>query len=255
MSVPQIINRTWLRRKIIFRSYFIQSMWNYRSFLGAGFLYCLMPLMKILYHSKEDQRDFLRRHSGFFNAHPYLATYALGVAMRVEEEIAGGDREAAERLSRLKTLMISLLGARGDHLFWFSLKPSTLLMGTALLIYSDAPWMIALSLTCIFLIYNIPHVHIRNCGLREGYEQGMEVYRCFSRERFEKMRILYLLVGTLAYLLIVVTIGVQFWHLGMSYMLSFLLTAPVAFLLYRFTNNVYVVCIVAFVINLLLALT
>ena len=79
-----------------------------------------------------------------------------GIALRVEEQIAEGDLEAADRLARLKTLVISLLGARGDHLFWFSLKPSVLLMGTALLLYCTADWNIALGLVCVFLIYNIP---------------------------------------------------------------------------------------------------
>jgi hypothetical protein len=65
-----------------------------------------------------------RPASETFNANPYLATVAMGVALRMEEEIARGAAGAERRLTRLLRALRGSLGAIGDDLFWASWRPA-----------------------------------------------------------------------------------------------------------------------------------
>ena len=54
------------------RSLLVQGSWNYKSMLGLGFCYSIMPVIRI-FKTEQDRAAFVQRHLGFFNAHPYLA--------------------------------------------------------------------------------------------------------------------------------------------------------------------------------------
>ncbi len=55
--------------------------------------------------------SFLKRHLGFFNAHPFFASYALGAISRLEEDNPGNH----ELVDRFKNALIGPLGAIGDQ--------------------------------------------------------------------------------------------------------------------------------------------
>ena len=82
----------------------------------------------------------------------------------------------------------------------------------------------------------------------------MEVYRCFSRQRFESMRVGYLFVGSLAYILLVITLIMRYWDQGILNLVIVLLVAPISFVLYRVTSNIYLVCLAAAIVCGLLSL-
>ncbi|MBD3224490.1 MAG: PTS mannose family transporter subunit IID, partial [Caldithrix sp.] len=71
---------------IFFRSFLLQAGWNFKSMLSIGFVFALLPVAKRLYKTNEERKKFLLRHIGFFNAHPYFASYALGAIAKIEEE-------------------------------------------------------------------------------------------------------------------------------------------------------------------------
>jgi len=119
--------------RVFLRSFFVQSVWNYRSLISAGFGICLIPIVNRLYEDPKAKKAFLNRHLKFFNAHPYMASYALGVSIKLEEDFAAGDAEASQKLERLKKMLVSILGAVGDKLFWSVIKPFSLMVGVLLL--------------------------------------------------------------------------------------------------------------------------
>jgi len=66
------------RKKVWWRSQFLQGSWNYERMQNLGWAYSLIPAIKKLYTTKEDQAAALERHLEFFNTHPYVAAPILG---------------------------------------------------------------------------------------------------------------------------------------------------------------------------------
>lgn len=201
--------RKWDIFRVFLRSFFMQSVWNYRSLISVGFGVCLIPIVKRLYSDEQSRKEFLGRHLKFFNSHPYMASYALGVSIRLEEAFAAGETDACEKLERLKNLLISILGAVGDRLFWFTIKPFSLLAGvSALFLLSDSGFG-GLALAGAFLLYNIPHFYLRYNGILEGYEYGADIYKCFSNQRFRILRQAYIWTGAIAFVLFLIILIVK----------------------------------------------
>ena len=67
------------RKKVWWRSQFLQGSWNYERMQNLGWAYSLIPAIKKLYTNKEDQAAALKRHLEFFNTHPYVAAPIMGV--------------------------------------------------------------------------------------------------------------------------------------------------------------------------------
>mgnify|MGYP002261028570 CR=1 FL=1 len=76
------------RKKVWWRSQFLQGSWNYERMQHLGWAYSLIPAIKTLYTNKEDQAAALKRHLEFFNTHPYVAAPIMGVTLALEEEKA-----------------------------------------------------------------------------------------------------------------------------------------------------------------------
>ena len=115
--------------EIFFRSFFVQSGWNYKSLLSIGFCFAIVPVAKKLFKNDvKKYNQFVKRHLGFFNAHPYFTSYALGAVARLEEEIAVNNSSDAH-LEKFKNALIGPLGALGDQLFWATVKPATFTIG------------------------------------------------------------------------------------------------------------------------------
>ncbi|WP_032507065.1 PTS system mannose/fructose/sorbose family transporter subunit IID, partial [Streptococcus mutans] len=80
------------RRKVWWRSTFLQGSWNYERMQNLGWAYALIPAIKKLYKNKEDRAAALERHLEFFNTHPYIAAPILGVTLALEEEKSNGTK-------------------------------------------------------------------------------------------------------------------------------------------------------------------
>lgn len=78
------------RKKVWWRSTFLQGSWNFERMQNLGWAYTLIPAIKKLYTKKEDQIAALERHLEFFNTHPYVAAPVMGVTLALEEERANG---------------------------------------------------------------------------------------------------------------------------------------------------------------------
>ncbi len=228
--------------RVFLRSFFIQSLWNFRGLISVGFGVCLFPVLKRLYPGKGDQQErvaFLRRHLKFFNAHPYMASYALGVTIRLEEEAAAGAPDACQKLERLKDLLITILGALGDQLFWATIKPASLLVGTLGLIWFQDTSQRLATLAITFLLYNIPHFYIRYQGILDGYRKGLDVYQSFNSESFRQLRRFYLLLGGVALGALTVSLVWHFARQGWLPCGVFLAASLVAVVFERVSGNFY----------------
>lgn len=190
--------------RVFLRSFFIQSVWNYRSLISIGFGVALFPVVRRLYFEPEERRECLSRHLKFFNSHPYMASYALGVSAHLEEASANGDETACQKLERVKTLLVGTLGAVGDSLFWYRIKPFTLILGVAVLMLASDPVAAAVVLVGVFLLYNVPHIYLRWKGLVDGYDKGPQIIRDFPVQIFRKVGAFYRFIGIGGFILFLV---------------------------------------------------
>lgn len=120
------------RKKVWWRSTFLQGSWNYERMQNLGWAYALIPAIKKLYTSKEDQAAALQRHLEFFNTHPYVAAPIIGVTLALEEERANGAEIDDTAIQGVKIGMMGPLAGVGDPVFWFTVRPILGALGASL---------------------------------------------------------------------------------------------------------------------------
>ena len=238
--------------KVFFRSFFIQAFYNYQSMLAIGFCYALMPIGKKLFKNQEKRKKFYLRHLHFFNAHPYFSSYALGAISRLEEDQANDDNENYHKIERLKNALIGPLGAIGDQLIWFTIRPASILFGMAFILICKDIKLQLFILAILFIIYNIPHIYIRFSGIINGYRQGVNVYKLLTLQNFKFLRNIYRTTGALS-------IGILFCYSILTYSsenilygLIFLFSMVSAYLYKKFRQSFYGSILVPLVISVLL---
>ena len=150
------------------RSLTIQGSWNYRTMIGGGFAFAILPVLRELFEGPRLD-EAVRRHAEHFNAHPYLAGLALGATARLE-----ADGASQELLRRFKSAIKGPLGGMGDVLMWAAWLPTTVLIGLVAHFAGASPWVCVL----LFLLpYNAGHVALRLWGFRTGLRWGHDVGR------------------------------------------------------------------------------
>jgi len=164
---PELPTRT--RIAMFVRLLAIQGSWNYETLLGNGIGFCIEPALRLLpggIHTPAFHAA-LARESRYFNAHPYLASVAVGALARAEL-----DGESPERIERFRTALCGPLGSVGDRLVWAGWLPFCSLASLALFGLGAG----TLSVVGFFLLaYNVGHFALRIWGLNTGWTHGLRV--------------------------------------------------------------------------------
>jgi PTS system mannose-specific IID component len=160
----------WRTQASIFvRLLAIQGSWNYEILMGNGIGFCLEPALRRLPGGPHGAafKAAMARESRYFNAHPYLASVAVGALARAE--LAG---EPAERIERFRTALCGPLGSVGDRLVWAGWLPFCSLAALAIFGLGGGTWTVV----GFFLVaYNVGHLGLRAWGLRTGWTHGLRV--------------------------------------------------------------------------------
>jgi len=157
-----------VRISVILRSLLVQAAWNYRTMLGTGMAFALLPVLRYLHTDAEALDAALERHSVHFNAHPYLTPVALGALARMEV-----DGVQPEQIARFRDAVRGPLGALGDRLVWAGWLPMSALVGVAL-VHMVAP---VVGVVVFLVLFNILHLTLRIRGFHLGFEAGPELGR------------------------------------------------------------------------------
>jgi mannose/fructose/N-acetylgalactosamine-specific phosphotransferase system component IID len=149
---------------MLLRSFAIQGSWNYRTLIGCGFAFALMPVLRSLYQNRPDEyQNAIQRHTSVFNSHPYLAPMALGAVALLEQS------ESPAVIERFKAAVRGSLGSLGDRLIWAGFRPVCLLLAIIAFMVG-AGWA---TVTIGFLtLYNAGHIATRVWALRFGLRHG-----------------------------------------------------------------------------------
>src|SRR5207249_11887298 len=112
-------------------------------------------------------KQAMARESRYFNAHPYLASVAVGALARAEL-----DGEPPDRIERFRTALCGPLGSVGDRLIWAGWLPFCSLLALAVFGRGGSPVAV---LTTFLVSYNLGHFALRLWGLRTGWKNGLRV--------------------------------------------------------------------------------
>jgi mannose/fructose/N-acetylgalactosamine-specific phosphotransferase system component IID len=165
---------------LFWRMFFLQASWSFDRLQSLGFAFAMIPVLRRLYPGREEFSERLSAHMEYFNTQPYLASFVLGAAARLEEDRAMG-RVTADPADIKKTLMAPL-GALGDSFFWGALKPFAAAVAVATLL-GGARWAPLLYLA----VYNVAHIGLRAAFLAEGYRTRGDAVGLLSRYHLTRM--------------------------------------------------------------------
>ncbi len=172
----------WDRFNIFVRCFFVQASWNFKSLLGLGFSFCVIPLARRFCDTPEERSDFLKRHLEFFNAHPYFASWCVGAVTKLEEESIQKNWPDGSPITIFKDRLTGPLGAIGDQIFWTRIKPAASALGLCLALLLG--WI---AIPIYLVAYNGPHLYTRIKGMKLGYRKGFDLVSDLSIRRFQSI--------------------------------------------------------------------
>ena len=106
--------------KMVWRSLFLQASFNYERMQAAGWLFGILPGLEKIHTNKEDLSKSMKHNLDFFNTHPFLVTFVMGIILSLEQQKADTQTIRAVRVAAMGPL-----GGIGDAIFWFTLVPIT----------------------------------------------------------------------------------------------------------------------------------
>lgn len=153
--------------RVFLRSLLIQGSWNYRSLIGNGFAFAMLPVLRFIYRDRPAElQASIVRHTELFNSHPYLSPLALGAVSVLE------DAERPEVVQRFKSAVRGSLGTLGDRLVWAGWRPVCVLFALLLAALGTEWWFVVV---IFMVIYNTGHFALRWWSFRFGLMHGKHV--------------------------------------------------------------------------------
>jgi PTS system mannose-specific IID component len=175
---PYVSPLTWVT--VFTRMLAIQGSWNYETLIGNGIGFCVEPALRSLPGGVHGPafKAAMARESTYFNAHPYLASVAVGALARAE--LSG---VPAERIERFRIALCGPLGSVGDQLVWAGWLPFCSLVSLIVFGFGARP----LAVVLLFLVlYNAGHLALRGWGLHVGWTRGLGVASALGNPVFRR---------------------------------------------------------------------
>lgn len=164
--------------KMAWRSCFLQASFNYERMQAAGWLYSILPGLEKIHTDKDDLATSMTHNMEFFNIHPFLVTFAMGICLSLEQKKADIPTIRAVRVS-----LMGPLGGIGDALFWMTLVPILAGITSQMAIAGNVAGPIV-----FLLVFNIIQFAIRFGLMNWSYKMGtqaidalMENMKAFTR--------------------------------------------------------------------------
>lgn len=185
--------------RVIFRSFFLQASWSFERMQSLGFLFAVLPALRLLY-AGEGLAAACRRHLDYFNTHPFMAAPVLGTTLALEELEKRGE-PGYLGVTEFKKMVMAPYAAMGDALFWGGVRPVA--SGAALFFAIRGSLLAPI---VFLLLFNLPHLWFRCVGVTRGYALGLKVVEIVQKRRLPDIAIrlkegmVVLLGGLCAYL-------------------------------------------------------
>lgn len=148
--------------QMVWRSLFLQGSFNYNRMQACGWLYSIIPGLKSIHKNKEDLATSMTHNMEFFNTHPFLITFVMGIVLSLEEKKAD-----IQTIRSIRVAAMGPLGGIGDAIFWFTLVPIAAGIGANLSLSGSFMGPIV-----FLLIFNVVHFALRFWLMHWSYEVG-----------------------------------------------------------------------------------
>ena len=170
------------RFSVALRSTFLQGSWNYERMQNGGWCFAMIPAIKKLYTTKEEQIAALKRHLEFFNTHPYAASPVIGVTLALEEDRANGAPVDNAAIQGVKVGMMGPLAGVGDPVFWFTVRPILGALGASLAMGGSL-----LGPILFFVLWNVIRFAFMWYTQEFGYKVGTKITEDLSGGLLQKI--------------------------------------------------------------------
>ena len=170
------------RFSVALRSTFLQGSWNYERMQNGGWCFAMIPAIKKLYTTKEEQIAALKRHLEFFNTHPYVASPVIGVTLALEEDRANGAPVDNAAIQGVKVGMMGPLAGVGDPVFWFTVRPILVALGASLAMGGSL-----LGPILFFVLWNVIRFAFMWYTQEFGYKVGTKITEDLSGGLLQKI--------------------------------------------------------------------
>ena len=164
--------------KMVWRSLNLQASFNFERMQAAGWLWSILPGLEAIHSNKDDLSTSMTHNLEFFNTHPFLVTFVMGIVLSLEQNKADIPTIRAVRVAAMGPL-----GGIGDALFWFTLVP--IVAG----ISSDFALKGSIAGPLLFLaVFNIFQFAIRYWLMHWSYNLGTDAIGIFTANAKEFTR-------------------------------------------------------------------
>lgn len=164
--------------KMVFRSLFLQASFNYERMQSAGWLYGILPGLEKIHKDKDDLAASMSHNLEFFNTHPFLVTFVMGIILSLEQNKAD-----IQTIRAVRVAAMGPLGGIGDALFWFTLVPIVAGMTSNMALNGQiaAPFV-------FLIVFNVFQFAVRYILMHWSYKMGTNAIEIFTQNAKEFTR-------------------------------------------------------------------
>lgn len=173
---PQLDKKTL--NKMVWRSLFLQASFNYERMQAAGWLYSILPGLEKIHTNDEDLSKSMAHNLEFFNTHPFLVTFVMGIILSLEQ-----NKVEIPTIRAVRVAAMGPLGGIGDALFWFTLVPITAGISSNLALGGSIAGPIL-----FLVIFNLAQFLLRFWLMNWSYRLGSEAIDIFTANAKEFTR-------------------------------------------------------------------
>ncbi|MFT8556206.1 MAG: mannose/fructose/sorbose PTS transporter subunit IID [Liquorilactobacillus hordei] len=178
--------KTDLTKKDIMQTFifenFQQASFNYETIHGLAFCVDMIPTIRRVYKTKDEQAKALKRHLVFFNTTPAVCGPIVGVTMALEKGKASGEDIDESTIQSLKVGLMGPLAGVGDPLMWGTLRPILAALGASLAL--SGSWFGPL---LFFVAFNGVRLSLKWYGLQIGLNRGLGLVKDISGNLLPKL--------------------------------------------------------------------
>ena len=149
--------------RFAWRSLLLQASFNYERMQASGWLYGLLPALQKIHTNPKDLSRAMKGHMGFFNTHPFLVTFVMGIVLAMERS-----KQNVNSIQSTKIAVGAPLGGIGDAMFWLTLLPICGGIGADLALQGSI-----MGAVFFFLLFNVVHFGLRFGLAHYAYRMGV----------------------------------------------------------------------------------
>lgn len=149
--------------RFAWRSLLLQASFNYERMQASGWLYGLLPALQKIHTNPKDLSRAMKGHMGFFNTHPFLVTFVMGIVLAMERS-----KQNVNSIQSTKIAVGAPLGGIGDAMFWLTMLPICGGIGADLALQGSI-----MGAVVFFLLFNVVHFGLRFGLAHYAYRMGV----------------------------------------------------------------------------------